>query len=168
MLPAYFANMAPVIMRKVFVSWAVPLDFRKKLGAEDIFGSHKTVRGFLFAIIFGLAAAFIQNLLSGLPAMQGLAIVDYAQWPLIGFLLGFGAIAGDLIKSFFKRRFHVAPGSSFIPWDQLDFVLGALLMGSLITDYSLKFFVTAVLISVAGLILVNHAAYFLKIRGERW
>jgi CDP-2,3-bis-(O-geranylgeranyl)-sn-glycerol synthase len=40
---------------------------------------------------------------------------------------GLGAMADDSAKSFFKRRLGIPPGSPRIPFDQLDFVLRALI-----------------------------------------
>jgi CDP-2,3-bis-(O-geranylgeranyl)-sn-glycerol synthase len=60
---------------------------------------------------------------------QSVSIVDYSRVnPLIlGSLLGLGAIIGDSVKSFFKRQFNVAPGSSWVPFDQIDYILGGLI-----------------------------------------
>lgn len=33
-------------------------------------------------------------------------------------------MGGDAAKSFFKRRVHVPPGKPWVPFDQLDFVIG--------------------------------------------
>ncbi len=41
MLPAYFANMAPIIVRKVPIL-NYPVDFGKKLGGIRVFVSHKS------------------------------------------------------------------------------------------------------------------------------
>ena len=38
MLPAYFANMAPVIVKKIFNNLKIPIDFDKKIGNKEIFG----------------------------------------------------------------------------------------------------------------------------------
>ena len=45
----------------------------------------------------------------------------------MGASLGFGALAGDAIKSFFKRQFSVASGQSWFPFDQIDYILGGIL-----------------------------------------
>ena len=36
MMPAYFANMAPVIAKKIFNSLAIPIDFNKKIRNKPI------------------------------------------------------------------------------------------------------------------------------------
>ena len=95
MLPAYFANMAPVFFKKVnFLNY--PVDFGKKIKGKRILGSHKTFRGFFFGIILAIIVAYVQSLISA-----EVALVDYSNWALIGFLLGFGALLGDSVKSFF-------------------------------------------------------------------
>jgi hypothetical protein len=40
----------------------------------------------------------------------------------------------DSVKSFVKRRVGIAPGAPWIPFDQLDFVIGALRRGRLWND----------------------------------
>ncbi len=164
MLPAYLANMAPVLVRKLpFLNY--PIDFNKRFKGQPIFGKHKTYRGFLFAVIFGIITAFIQSLIN----YQPLNLIDYTfpKWLIIGFLLGFGAIFGDLIKSFFKRRFSIKSGDRFFPFDQLDFVVGALLFCYPFLP-SLKVAITLLIISPLLHIVVNHIAYYTKIRKEAW
>ena len=51
---------------------------------------------------------------------------------LLGALLGFGAMTGDAVKSFFKRQRGIPPGKSWFPFDQLDFVVGGLLFAALV------------------------------------
>ncbi|KKQ36051.1 MAG: hypothetical protein US52_C0011G0015, partial [candidate division WS6 bacterium GW2011_GWA2_37_6] len=46
---------------------------------------------------------------------------------LYAFLSGLGAIAGDSIKSFFKRRVNIKPGKAWIPFDQIDYIFGGIL-----------------------------------------
>ena len=42
------------------------------------------------------------------------------------FSICFGALIGDIIESFFKRRVGIERGKNWIPFDQLDFILGVL------------------------------------------
>jgi len=124
MLPAYFANMAPVIVKGILKPLAFPLDFNKQLNGKPLFGKNKTFRGLIFAVIFGIAIAFLQHYFY--TSFRAISFIDYSSWLLFGFLMGFGAIFGDLVKSFIKRRLDVTPGKMFFPWDQLDFIFGAL------------------------------------------
>ncbi len=39
-------------------------------------------------------------------------------------------MTGDAVKSFFKRRAGVPPGGRWIPADEIDFIIGAMLLGS--------------------------------------
>ncbi len=163
MLPAYLANMAPVIVKDWFKWLAVPTDFGK-----NIFGDNKTYRGLIFGILFGILVAFIQFLLYNISFFRELSFVDYSNWLLLGFLFGFGALSGDMIESFIKRRLKIGPGQRFVPWDQLDFVIGSLVLVGIVVNITWRRIFFIAIISVIGHILVNHAAYYLKIRNEKW
>ena len=82
--------------------------------------------------------------------------------------MGLGALAGDLIKSFFKRRIGIAPGHKFIPFDQTDFVVGALVFIMPVFELTLNIFIVSLLLSFLLHIIVNHVAFYLKIRNEAW
>ncbi len=167
LLPAYFANMAPVICKKInFLN--IPMDFGLNFRGKPLFGKHKTYRGLFFGILFGIIIAFIQYKLTAITFFKGISVVDYGSWLVIGTLLGAGAIIGDLVKSFFKRRAGIEPGKPWVPFDQTDFVLGALLLTWIIYPLDLKFILTALAVSFVLHIIVNHLAFFLKIRNEKW
>ena len=159
MLPAYFANMAPVIVKKSFKKLAIPVN-------EKIFGKNKTYRGLIFGILFAIIIAFAQYL--AYSPLSYLYFFDYSNWLELGFLIGSGAVFGDLIKSFFKRMLGYKPGQPFVPFDQIDFVIGALLFVSLVFELTIEMIVTIIITSFILHILVNHAAYYLKIRNEKW
>lgn len=167
-LPAYFANMAPVIVRNFFKKLAVPVDFGKELGNMPIFGEHKTYRGLIFGVLFAIAITFLQYLLYRANFLPQLAIVDYSNWLLLGALLGAGAMTGDLAKSFFKRRLNIDSGKPFIPFDQMDFIIGALLFSYPIANISFEKMGIILLISFVLHIIVNHIAFYTGIRKEKW
>ena len=52
--------------------------------------------------------------------------------PII-FSLCFGALCGDIIESFFKRRVGKNRGENWIIFDQLDFILGAVFLSFLMS-----------------------------------
>lgn len=163
MLPAYFANMAPVIVKNWFNKLAIPIDLGK-----NIFGNNKTFRGFIFGILFAIIIAYLQFLSYRFNFFRNLSFIDYSNWFIIGFLFGFGALFGDLVKSFIKRRLNIKPGERFVPWDQLDFVIGSLIFANIVVDITLKMILSTTIISFIGHILVNHTAYYLKMRKEKW
>ena len=134
MLPAYFANMAPVLVKDIhlFDFLAKPIDFGKKIKGKPILGSHKTFRGFIFGVIFALIIAYVQHILYRYPFFSSISFINYSNWIAVGFLLGFGALFGDSVKSFFKRRVGIKPGHRFIPWDELDYTIGSLLFISIV------------------------------------
>ena len=168
MLPAYFANMAPVLFKNHFKFLAKPLDFNRKIKGERILGSHKTLRGLVAGIVFGIITAFIQYLLYRVPYFAGISLIDYSNWFLTGLLMGIGAMSGDSVKSFFKRRANVKPGGKWIPFDQLDFVVGALLFVSIVYVPSIGVIIAALIISFLLHITANHIGYYLGIRKVRW
>lgn len=168
MLPAYFANMAPVLVRNCLKALAVPLDFNKKFKGRRILGSHKTLRGLLAGIIVGIIIVFIQYQLLKIPFFASISILNYNEWASIGVLMGAGALIGDLVKSFFKRRFSIKPGGRWIPFDQLDYVVGALLFVSVAYVPSIEVIITALILSFLLHIIVNHIGYYLGIRKVKW
>jgi len=89
-----------------------------------LFGDGKTVRGFFSGVLAGAAVGAAEGLLlPGTACQLYPAIADYA---LAGFLLGLGAMAGDLLGSFIKRRQGIARGKPSLAMDQLLFLLVAL------------------------------------------
>lgn len=167
MMPAYFANMAPVMVKKIDLL-AFPIDFNRKLGSEPVLGKNKTFRGLFFGVIFAIIAAYVQFLLYNEGFFRSISFFSYENWLLLGFLMGFGALTGDLIKSFFKRRLGIKPGARFIPFDQTDFVIGALVFAAPAFKVTLSIFLASLFVSFIGHIIVNHAAFCLKIRNEKW
>ena len=155
MLPVYAANMAPPFIR-FWRGWNPPID-RRRLGV------HKTVLGFVVGVLAGTATAALQNALS----WHG-NLVDYSAWPALGPACGFGAMAGDSLKSFFKRRRGIAPGVRWIPADQLDFVVGGLLALSFWIRLPWPDVLLILAVSFVGDIAVNQLAFRLGIRTTAW
>ena len=168
MLPVYFANMAPIIINKAFNNLAFPLDFNKTLKNKPIFGKNKTFRGLVFGVLFAVIIAYLQFLLYNNNVFVDISIIDYSNWLLIGALMGFGAIFGDLAESFAKTRINYEPGRPFIPFDQLDFVIGALIFVYPLVMLSLNRIIIIMVLSFVLHILVNHGAYYTGVRKEKW
>ncbi|MBI2564951.1 CDP-archaeol synthase [Candidatus Woesearchaeota archaeon] len=162
LFPAYFANMAPVFVSKVFKkNW--PLDFGKKYKNLRILGSHKTIQGFVGGVFISTLAGWLQYAYS---PQNWLLYFDSGL--LIGFLQGFGALTGDAVKSFFKRRINIKPGQPWIPYDQIDYVIGALLFSSFVYFVGWWQFMFLIIVSALLHIAVNHIGYWLGIRDVKW
>ena len=168
MLPAYFANMAPVIVKNIFNNLEFPIDFNKKIKNKPIFGKNKTFRGLIFGVLFAVIIAYLQFLFYNNNLFVNISIVNYSDWLLIGLLMGFGTIFGDLVESFVKRRMNYESGKSFIPWDQMDFVIGALIFVYPIVKLSLDKIIIILLLSFILHIIANHIAFYTGVRRERW
>ena len=173
MLPCYLANSSPVLSKNLLKSLAKPIDGGMKFRGQPILGSHKTWRGLIMACITGIMVFVLQKYLYSFGFFKDLSIIDYdtmfsSYSVLPGFLFGFGAILGDAVKSFFKRRAGIESGGRWIPFDQLDFIVGALVMMSFIYVPPLENIIVIVIFTPLIHITSNHLAFYLKIRKEKW
>lgn len=151
-VPAYCANGAPVIF-----GGGRSIDFGKSLpDGERILGSNKTVRGFLSGLIVGAIVGgfeyyfFSTNLL------------------LVAALASLGALLGDLAGAFLKRRLKIKPGRPLPVVDQLDFVLGALLLVSLFNEVSFGTVLIMLFVTPPIHFLTNIGAHFLGLKSTYW
>jgi CDP-2,3-bis-(O-geranylgeranyl)-sn-glycerol synthase len=125
----------PAIFRRVLAKLAYPVDFGARWRGKEIFGKNKTWRGLTVGIITGICVAGVQKaLFFNFNFFRTNTLVDYGRvnFILFGALSGGGALAGDLIKSFIKRRIDVPSGKPWFPWDQLDWISGAILFSSIV------------------------------------
>ena len=155
MAPAYLANMTPPFAR-FWPGWNRPI-------SERSLGSHKTAVGAVGGVIVAVAVALLQSRL----AWRG-SLVDYDRWPLVGLVLGVGAMGGDIAKSYVKRRVGIAPGARWIPADQLDFVIGALVLIAPMARIGWLDVSLVLAISFVGDLAVNQVAFRLGVRDTAW
>ncbi|HLC85309.1 MAG TPA: CDP-archaeol synthase [Candidatus Nanoarchaeia archaeon] len=167
MLPAYLGNMFPLFARKIpFLN--VPLDGATTCRGVRLLGPHKTMRGLIAAILGGALAFYLQVLLYDVPLFNALSILNYPQSPwFIGALMGFGAIWGDAVKSFFKRQCGVQPGRPWIPFDEIDYSIGALLIVSPWVFVGFKESALIIIISALFHVGANYAGYYLGIKKNK-
>ena len=170
LLPGIFANMAPVLVKNVFKSLAIPVDCNKTFRGKRVLGDHKTVRGFLFGILFSIIIAWIQTILYDFSFFRTISILPYSSsnFALLGFLMGFGALFGDSVKSFFKRRLNVEPGKPFFPWDQLDAPLGGIIFVSFVYQLSFSLIIGVIVVSLILHLLIRTIGYYTGLNKERW
>jgi CDP-2,3-bis-(O-geranylgeranyl)-sn-glycerol synthase len=168
-LPSGIANSVPVFAARLpwLDRWNYPADGYISAGSRRLLGDHKTIRGFVCGIVAGLAVTVIQfAVMRHWPHLAGTFPQDYVQANpyLLGLLLGAGALLGDSAKSFLKRRVGIAPGKSWFPFDQLDYVLGSIVFTvwyiPLPTGYYLGLLVIGFILHMAAV----YVGYLLKIR----
>lgn len=158
--PAYCANAAPVIF-----GGGQPMDFGKRFfDGKPLLGSHKTVRGFLAGLIVGTLVGLVQTLLFEQVLLKYGTQFSYSI--LLGFVLSLGALTGDIIESFVKRRLNRAPGSSLPVADQIDFILGAFLFSIPVSPPSLPAVLIILLITIPIHLLTNLGAALLNMKNK--
>ena len=146
-LPAYIANATPVVL-----SGDGPLDKGKNwVDGKPLFGNHKTLRG----TISGLAAGFLIGLIQGSPLKAA--------------LLSIGAIGGDLIVSFFKRRANLKPGAPLPIADQMGFIVFAVILVGFTAQAPRWDQAVGILIATLPIhYLSNIVAWTLKLKSNPW
>lgn len=152
-LPAYVANMSPVLAAKVVPKWNAPIDGgRLAKDGQRVLGAGKTWRGLVGGALTGALTALVIAFV--VPAHDAGGVWDgwdygakgfdgapvgsndpcqdtkcaangSALWAvaLFGAVLGLAALVGDAVKSYFKRRRGKDRGAPWVPFDQLDFVV---------------------------------------------
>jgi CDP-2,3-bis-(O-geranylgeranyl)-sn-glycerol synthase len=134
LLPAYIANAFATLPR----GRGPPMDFGHRWGRDGqrILGPSKTWAGFLFAGFAAMPFCLLEAwlILLAPPSLQlvpTLAPTVLAALPLAA-LLTFGAMTGDALGSFVKRRLQRPSGSRTVLIDQLPFVLVPIGLGLLV------------------------------------
>lgn len=149
--PSYVANAAPLLF-----GGGRTLDGGRKLSdGQPIFGSHKTVRGVVAGILAGSVIGLAESL------------VD-PRLALAGFMIALGAVLGDLLGAFIKRRLSVEPGRAFPILDQLDFVIGSLLLGYAFFPIGFLSVILFVIVTPPIHLATNYGAYLLGIKKTHW
>jgi len=131
LLPAYVANALATLPR----GWGPPMDFGRVVRRDGrrVLGPSKTWSGFLVGSLAAMPVGLLEAWLI-LLAPPSLAIVPQlgpsvlAAVPVVA-LLTFGAMTGDALGSFVKRRLGRESGRRTLLLDQLPFVLVPIALG---------------------------------------
>jgi CDP-diglyceride synthetase len=171
-LPAAIANMTarlsyylPKFMKP---SWMEkPVDGGLMINSKPFLGKNKTIRGVFYATLFATLTGFLQALLIlNTDVIQNL--FDLESFPveytvltgtIFGFLLGLGAMLGDMAESFIKRQINIPSGRPFPPFDQTDFIIGSSLLGLFIARFDSKFYITLFLTFFFGHLVIKFLGY---------
>lgn len=152
--PAYCANAVPVV-----TGGGYPIDFGKSfIDGRPIFGKNKTFQGFFFGLTIGTTIGLAES-------------VFFPEYPFyFGLILSLGALLGDLLGAFAKRRLGLAPGDLLPIIDQVDFIIGAILFSTFFFFQILSWeLIIAVLVITPPIhLLTNLVAYKLKLKSNPW
>lgn len=170
-LPAGIANVTPVIIAKapLLSQWNTPVDFGLKWRNKPILGPHKTIRGIVIGTLAGTVIFLLQkyafdNYQWVVDISGGVNYTSLSIW--LGVLLSFGALFGDMVKSFFKRQLAVASGKSWFPFDQLDYILGGLILSSFVIVLSLKEYILIIIVWFLIHLLSSYLGYHLRFKKD--
>jgi len=151
-LPTYFTNGAPVIF-----GGGRPIDLGKTLpDGQRILGDNKTFRGFISGIIVGTLVGLVGSYLLSTNLMP------------IALPASLGALLGDMVGAFLKRRLHIKPGGALPGVDQLDFVVGSMLLVSLFSPISVTVALILLVVTPPIHFLTNVGAYLLGLKKNYW
>ncbi len=166
LFPAYAANgLAPLAKGRR------PIDFGKRWkDGKRILGEGKTFEGLILGVSLGTLVGVVETLL--MPTFNAYA----SQWGVqmipmsffIGFMISLGALTGDIVASFIKRRVGMKRGEGAPLLDQIDFVVGAIIFSFFFTDISIWMILMMVIITPLVHRIVCIAAYHLKLKQVPW
>jgi len=152
LLPIYCTNGAPVVF-----GGGRSIDFGRSLSdGQRILGDHKTIRGLVSGMLVGIAVGVFESILFS----QSLLF--------LAALASLGALLGDLAGAFVKRRLKIRPGDSLPGLDQLDFILGAILLVSISFELTSGTILILILVTPPIHFLTNIGAYALKLKSNYW
>ncbi|APX96721.1 CDP-2,3-bis-(O-geranylgeranyl)-sn-glycerol synthase [Natronorubrum daqingense] len=168
MLPAYVPNNIAVL-----AGGGRPIDGGRTMGGSRLLGDGKTWRGTAAGTTAGLALAGVLTLAAD--DVSGALGVDVPEFTLLAALgLAGGAMLGDILASFLKRRSGRERGAMFPGLDQLDFVVVSLPLTALLaSEWFFTWFtwdVIAVVVVLTPILHVttNMIAYQLGLKNEPW
>jgi len=157
-VPMYIANATPIL-----IHGTKPLDFGKSLGKERVLGKGKSILGTLAGICCGSLAGLLVLL-----AFSETIVPLIQNYFALAILLAAGAIFGDLVKSFLKRRIGIKSGQRWLIADQWDFVLGAFALSLVARAPEVEVFVIILLATLFIHVATNFAAFKLKLKSVPW
>lgn len=166
LLPTYLSNSGGLIF-----GGGRPIDGGKTDSKGNRWiGDGVTWRGLIGGTLLGTLVGAIQGYF-GLDIISAFGPYIVTPIPMgvingviIGFLLAFGALVGDAIGSFLKRRIGIGRGKPAPILDQLDFLVVALLFVSLVVKLDLGFVIIAMVLTVIIHLIANTGAYLLGIK----
>lgn len=164
-IPAYVANAAAP-----FSGGKRRIDFGRDFFGREFLGAGKTWEGLSLAVLLGTFCGWIE--VAARPHLNPIALQNGFSLQFLTltvvFSIALGAMLGDIVASFFKRRLGFKRGESAPLLDQLDFLLGGFLAASLFVPVSLLSVAIFVIITPAVHYLSNYIGYKTGISDVPW
>ncbi|MFH0970498.1 MAG: CDP-2,3-bis-(O-geranylgeranyl)-sn-glycerol synthase [Candidatus Diapherotrites archaeon] len=158
-IPLYVANASAMVF-----GGKTPLDMEKKwMDGRRLLGKGKTWKGTGMGILIGTFTGF--SLAFFFPTYTESVSSHFVAF---AFLLSVGALTGDMIGSFIKRRMGMESGKPAHVLDQLDFVLGGILFSLGINPPNWTVFLLLIMITPFMHLTFNRIAYITGIKGVPW
>lgn len=168
LLPAGAANLVPPVAAKLFPEWNTPVDFGGRVRGRRLFGSHKTIRGMIAGTILSTITlktqCFVSSVVPAIASLQISSVFCELWW--LGPWFGLTALGGDLVKSFLKRQFDIQPGRPWVPWDQIDWILGVLAGTFLVFEFHFSFLVGAIMTGLLLSFAVKVIGYWIGVNQD--
>lgn len=159
--PAYGANGLCM-----FAKGKRPIDGGRLWKGKQILGPGKTWEGLLLGVVVGTLVATLQMFAYPfLPWNASPVALDIVMMtPLLGALMGLGAMLGDMGGSTIKRRLNIERGRPAPLLDQLDFIAGMLIFASLLVTIKWEWAVILLVMTPVIHLAANGVAYLLKLK----
>ncbi|MDD4222513.1 MAG: CDP-2,3-bis-(O-geranylgeranyl)-sn-glycerol synthase [Candidatus Methanomethylophilus sp.] len=175
-LPAMLPNSAAVLFGR---GSTAKMDFGKTWRGKRIFGDGKSWRGFFGGALSGIVLGLILICIASI--WDPTNYWGYGGWwgnLRVITCLSFGAVLGDLMGAFIKRRLGLERGAKAPILDQYDFVFGAFLVTAIFnphwvySTYVAGWHICALLFLLVIMFAihrgVNIVAYKLHLKKEPW
>lgn len=120
----------------------LPMDFGKSWKGRRIFGDGKTWRGFIIGIFLSVLVGIAQMILSEPFSANHYGFGSYEEAIPYFVLISAGALLGDCMGAFVKRRLDIPRGGKAPGLDQYDFFIIAVLFAFIVKmDWFVRYFV---------------------------
>jgi CDP-2,3-bis-(O-geranylgeranyl)-sn-glycerol synthase len=170
LLPAALGNVAPILSAVIpgLKRWDTPVDGGRTFRDKELLGSHKTWRGFVSGMVVSTIMFWLQQIaVRHFGWAQAISDgVDYDSLPtlLLGPLFGFGALAADAVESFFKRQKGIPSGHAWVPFDQLDYIIGGVLVSLPFIVLEIRQYVIIIVLWFAAHLIASYFGWLLGLK----
>lgn len=181
MSPLIFSGVSNMIFTKtpLYKKLRYPIDGNKILwDGREVFGKNKTWIGFLSMIIFSIIFQFISGFICNTFEIEQYNDLYRCNENTVllnlvfGFWVGFSYMLFELPNSFIKRRIGITSGGHkkgllgvlFFLIDQIDSMLGVMLILALYTDIGLIGYLKYVTVGMVMHVIVNLILMSFKVR----